>query len=233
MKKKIIIATIKSWNIENARKFAALYKKKCETKIITQKENLTYEKIREIKPDYIFFPHWSWIIPESIWQNYSCVVFHMTDLPFGRGGSPLQNLIARRIYKTKISAILVNQGLDTGDIFMKEPLNIKEGNANQILQKVSSIVFKKMMPRFLNGFLKTEKQKGKITTFRRRKSDESNLDNKSLTKLSDFYDFIRMLDGEGYPQAFIKIGKYKITFSNVSFSDKKTLKGQFEIKENE
>jgi len=43
----------------------------------------------------------------------------MTDLPFGRGGSPLQNLIERGIKKTKISAIKVDGGIDTGDIFFK------------------------------------------------------------------------------------------------------------------
>ncbi len=49
--------------------------------------------------------------------NFNCVVFHMTDLPFGRGGSPLQNLISRGIYKTKISAIKVVKEIDAGPIY--------------------------------------------------------------------------------------------------------------------
>ena len=32
---------------------------------------------------------------QEIHENYKCIIFHMTDLPFGRGGSPLQNLISR------------------------------------------------------------------------------------------------------------------------------------------
>lgn len=40
-------------------------------------------------PKYIFFIHWSWIVPSVILEKFECVCFHMTDLPFGRGGSPL------------------------------------------------------------------------------------------------------------------------------------------------
>ena len=47
------------------------------------------------QPEYIFFPHWSEIVPEDTIKKYDCVCFHMTDLPYGRGGGPLQNLIVR------------------------------------------------------------------------------------------------------------------------------------------
>jgi len=36
-----------------------------------------------------------WIILKEIFENYEIILFHMTDLPYGRGGSPLQNLIVR------------------------------------------------------------------------------------------------------------------------------------------
>ena len=45
--------------------------------------------LESYNPRYIFFPHWSWIVPKEIFEKYECVCFHMTDLPFGRGGSPL------------------------------------------------------------------------------------------------------------------------------------------------
>ena len=51
----------------------------------------------------------------------------MTDLPFGRGGSPLQNLIIRGIYDTKISAIKANKEIEAGDIYCQHNLNIKNG----------------------------------------------------------------------------------------------------------
>ena len=44
-------------------------------------------------------------MPSEIIRNYECICFHETDLPFGRGGSPIQNLIVRGFKTTKISAI--------------------------------------------------------------------------------------------------------------------------------
>ena len=99
---KIVIATIKSWNINNALNFKKKNSKKYNILLITKKEDLTYTSIKGFDHIYIFFIHWSWLIPKEIYENYECIVFHMTDLPFGRGGSPLQNLIEKRICKTKI-----------------------------------------------------------------------------------------------------------------------------------
>ena len=131
-----VIATTKSWNIENAEKLKIKYPND-SFYIITEKEKLTEKELETLNPRYVFFPHWSWIIPKNVFQKYQCVVFHMTDLPFGRGGSPLQNLIVRGIYSTKVTAIKVDEGLDTGDVYLKEPVNIEEGNADEILCRIS------------------------------------------------------------------------------------------------
>ena len=52
------------------------------------------------------------------------VIFHMTDLPYGRGGSPLQNLIQRGCTSTMISALRCEAGLDMGDIYLKQSLSL-------------------------------------------------------------------------------------------------------------
>ena len=77
--------------------------------LITDKERLTLSNLINADPDYIFFPHWSWKIPEEIYNRFNCVIFHMTDLPYGRGGTPLQNLIDRGITETKITAFKARQ----------------------------------------------------------------------------------------------------------------------------
>src|SRR5882672_1131472 len=64
-------------------------------KFIGTREELTADAVNALKPRYIFFLHWSWKVPEELVGNYECVCFHMTDVPYGRGGSPLQNLILR------------------------------------------------------------------------------------------------------------------------------------------
>jgi len=209
--KKYIITTIKSWNIKEAKKFIS---KNLDLKLllITDKEELTYEKIENFNPGYIFFSHWSWIIPSKIYKNYECIVFHMTDLPFGRGGSPLQNLIARGIPKTKITAIKVVKELDAGPIYLKQDLSLK-GSATQIFQRASKIIFEDMIPHIIKNKSVPMLQKGRVTKFRRRTSEQSNIINlKSLKKVSNY---IRMLDAEGYPQAFIETPNFKIEFSKV------------------
>ena len=45
----------------------------------------------------------------------------MTDLPYGRGGSPLQNLIKKNHKSTMLSAIECQDNLDSGDIYLKNP----------------------------------------------------------------------------------------------------------------
>ena len=60
----------------------------------------------------------------------------MTDLPFGRGGSPLQNLIERGIKQTKISAIKCVKELDGGDIYLKRDLEtFDKAEKSKILNK--------------------------------------------------------------------------------------------------
>ena len=59
-----------------------------------------------------------------------------------------------------------------------------------------------------------EMQKGEVIKFTRRKPVEGNWRN--AKSLDEVYDYIRMLDAESYPPAFIRIGKYKLEFSRAS-----------------
>ena len=99
---KYIIATIKDWNINQYNK--SIYKKSKNWFLVTDAKKLTIRYVKSIKPKYIFFPHWSKRVDSKIINNYECVCFHETDLPYGRGGSPVQNLIIRNHKKTKITA---------------------------------------------------------------------------------------------------------------------------------
>ena len=227
-KKRIIIATIKTWNIDRAEKFSKEYYEKYETIIISNKDELSVEKVDEFDPDYIFFPHWSWYIPSEIHEKYNCILFHMTDLPYGRGGSPLQNLIVREEYTTKISAIEVEEEVDSGKIYMKEPFNISRGSAEEIFIDMSEIIFKEMIPKILKENPVPKEQEGEPTYFDRRKPTQSNLLNAEISSLQDIFDFVRMLDAEGYPKAFIKLGDFKIEFSKINKKQDK-LRGNFEI----
>lgn len=209
-----VIATIKSWNIENSRKLTEAFPDDTFY-VITEKEELTLDRLNEINPRYVFFPHWSWIIPQEIFDSFECVVFHMTDLPFGRGGSPLQNLLVRGIYETKLSAIKVEKGVDTGPVYLKKEMDISTGNADEILSKISSIIFEQMIPEFINGHLVPHEQTGEVVAFKRRTPEQSQIP-EGLTQ-RQLYDYIRMLDGEGYPTAYKDMGDVRVYFRNARF----------------
>ena len=137
----------------------------------------------------------------------------MTDLPYGRGGSPLQNLIIRGHKKTKISAIKVSNWIDAGDVYLKSELDLS-GSAKEIFIR-SSLVIYNMISEILTTSPKPIPQTGKITNFKRRAPSQGSIIN--LTNLNEVHDFIRMLDCEGYPNAFIETSNLKFEFKNAKF----------------
>lgn len=212
---RIIIATIKSWNIARAQELQKQYQGVHEIVLYTQKEELTVNNVRDFNPDYILLPHWSYFIPNEITENWECVVFHMTDLPYGRGGSPLQNLIVRGHKETKVSAIRVTATLDGGPVYMKRPLSLA-GSAQEIFVRCADIIFQEMIPVFLTEKITPVPQEGNPVVFKRRKPEDSKIT--SDMELDKIYDYIRMLDAEGYPRAYLEFGGYRLEFENAGFS---------------
>lgn len=213
-KKTIIIATIKNWNIE---RYHSWHPPEGYTSyLIDSPEELTLANIQKINPEYIFFPHWSTIIPQEIFNNVNCIVFHMTDLPFGRGGSPLQNLIVRGIYTTKVSALKVDAGIDTGPIYLKKDFDISHGSAEELYKDLSRTSFK-MISEILETSPLPQQQEGNVTSFKRRTSDESAIPQDIHGQ--QLYDFIRMLDAPGYPKAFISTPTNTLIFSEAKLND--------------
>jgi len=156
--------------------------------------------LETISPDWIFFPHWSWKIPQSVFETHRCVIFHMTDLPYGRGGSPLQNLILRGHKQTKLSAIKCVAELDAGPVYLKRELDLS-GTAEEILQRAANEIGA-MIPQLVRDEPKAREQQGEIVRFERRKPDESRIpDGLGAEAL---HDFIRMLDADGYPHANVE-----------------------------
>ena len=163
-------------------------------------EELTPENLRKHRPRWIFFPHWSWMIPEAVFNNFQCVIFHMTDLPYGRGGSPLQNLIIRGHKETKLSALRCVKDLDAGPIYLKRSLDLS-GRAEEILRRASELMVE-MVVEIVREEPQPTEQTGDIVIFNRRRPSDSNIS--ELQSLDKIYDHIRMLDADGYPPAFIE-----------------------------
>ena len=118
--------------------FKKLKKKYKNFILVNGNDNLTLSKIKKINPQFIFFPDWSWIVPNEIIKNYQCICIHESNLPKFRGGSPLQNQIIRGIKKTKSTAFLMNDKLDAGKILLKKDLSL-DGTLDEIFHRMEKI----------------------------------------------------------------------------------------------
>lgn len=175
-------------------------------------DELDAVRLTDFAPRYVFFPHWSWKIPADVHEQFECVIFHMTDLPFGRGGSPLQNLVVRGIQETQLTALRCVAELDAGPIYLKHPLSLL-GTAEEILLRAGQLTGD-MIEYIVREQSVPQPQVGEPTVFRRRTPDDGSL--AQLDSLEKLFDHIRMLDAQGYPPAFIETAHFKLEFSRAS-----------------
>lgn len=182
---------------------------------ISHPEELTRASLTSLAPQWVFFPHWSWIISADIYENFECVIFHMTDLPYGRGGSPLQNLIVRGHQRTQLSALKCVEKLDAGPIYEKMALEL-QGTAQEILHR-AAVLMQQMIVSIVKNTPEPIPQMGEVVAFKRRQPKDGDM--VELADLEKVYDYIRMLDAEGYPPAFISTPHLLFEFNAASLKE--------------
>lgn len=182
-------------------------------------EEMTLERMHRLRPRYIFFLHWSHIVPQELLEEFESVCFHMTDVPFGRGGSPLQNLIVRGHQSTRITALRMTSELDAGPVYFKEDLCLA-GSAEEIYMRATQ-VSAGMIHRIIRDNPQPASQVGEAVIFKRRKPGDSEIP--EITSLQGLHDFIRMLDADGYPRAFLSHCGYRYEFGRAALKDGRIL----------
>jgi methionyl-tRNA formyltransferase len=208
-----LVAATKPWNIvafdEETPRLAGAWH------LITDPAELTVDLVRSLSPRYVFFPHWSWRVPDEILEAAECICFHMTDVPYGRGGSPLQNLICRGHDDTRVSALRMVEEMDAGPVYLKRDLSLS-GSAQEIYERTSRLVYE-MIAEIITEEPEPVAQTGPPTTFRRRTPDQSALPQDA--SIQGVYNHIRMLDAETYPTAFIDHSGLRLEFSQAHLVD--------------
>jgi len=207
----LLLLSSRPWNRDLADRLRCRINRPVES--ITDPAQLTPKAVAAIDPQWIFVPHWSHWIPESIWGPWPTVIFHMTDLPYGRGGSPLQNLIQRGHSSTMLTALRCGAGLDAGNVYLKQTLSLY-GNAEEIFIRADSLIEQMIEQIVLEEPIPTPQQ-GEPVVFSRRSPSQSNLTTCPEGDLSAWYDQIRMLDAEGYPHAFLELHGMRLEFRRV------------------
>lgn len=171
--------------------------------------------VGQVRPSIIFFLHWSWRVPDELVSQYPCVCFHMADVPYGRGGSPLQNLIVRGHRQTKLSALKMVAELDAGPVYLKQDLSL-EGGAEEVYIRATYLAAE-MIQKIVSVCPQPVPQDGPGVVFKRRSPGESRIP--EVENLLRLHDHIRMLDADGYPPAFLVHDGFRYEFRRSTLYD--------------
>ncbi|MCF6205542.1 MAG: methionyl-tRNA formyltransferase [Sulfurovum sp.] len=78
------------------------------------------EAIQDARPDFIVVAAFGQLLPKSILDIAPCINLHASLLPQYRGASPVQQSLLNGDKETGVTSMLMEEGLDTGDILEKK-----------------------------------------------------------------------------------------------------------------
>ena len=86
----------------------------------------TVSELLEIKCDYIVVAAYGQILPKAVLDHAPCINLHASILPDYRGASPIQQAILNGDKETGVTAMMMDVGLDTGDIIKIDKISISD-----------------------------------------------------------------------------------------------------------
>ena len=81
-------------------------------------------ELLKIECDYIVVAAYGQILPLAILNHAPCINLHASILPQYRGASPIQQTLLNNDAQTGVTAMLMEEGLDTGDILKIEKIDV-------------------------------------------------------------------------------------------------------------
>ena len=164
--------------------------------IVIVEENLSLEKVLDIKPDFIISYNYVYIITEDILKLYQgkAINLHISYLPWNRGAHPNVWSFIDDTPKG-VTIHLIDKGLDTGNILIQKEIAIHEevetlSSSYKKLHQAIQILFIENWLKIKNFQLKPIQQKGKG----------------SYHSKKDFDKIRYLIDQEGWD---IKISEFK------------------------
>lgn len=130
------------------------------------------------------------------------LVVHESDLPKGKGWSPMTWQVIEGENKIPITLFEASEHVDAGGYYFKDEILL---SGHELVQEIREIQAKKtfeMILKFLesNPFPNLKKQKGKGTFYKRRNPIDSRLDEKK--SIGENFNLLRVCDNENYPAFF-------------------------------
>lgn len=171
-----------------------------------------YRELNYIHPEFIVVVAYGKIIPEMILSSPSkgCINVHASLLPKYRGAAPIQWALINGDSFTGVTTILMNKGLDTGDILLQKSISIELTDNSETLTEKLSHLGAEILIETINGLrhenIKGTPQSGKATYAPQIRKADGKIDwNKKATEL---FNFVRAMFP--WPSAFTYLNKERI-----------------------
>ena len=131
----------------------------------------TVARLREINPDVIVVAAYGLILGYNILSlpRLGCINVHLSLLPRYRGASPVHRCIENGDAVSGVTIMLMDSGLDSGDILMQceEPIRPDDtaGTLHDRLSQIGASLLMKCLPKWQSGLITPRKQKTEDVTF--------------------------------------------------------------------
>ncbi|MBU3160540.1 methionyl-tRNA formyltransferase [Clostridium frigoris] len=133
--------------------------------------NEMIDKIKELKPDFIVVVAFGQILPKEILDipKYGCVNLHASLLPKYRGAAPINWCIINGESSSGNTTMLMDVGLDTGDILLTNEVKISNditaGELTDILSNTGAKLLVETINAVINNKIQPIKQEDKASTY--------------------------------------------------------------------
>ena len=130
----------------------------------TLRDGSSDDVIKELAPDIIVVVAYGCIIPPQLLHvaQYGCINLHVSLLPKYRGSAPIQWAVLNGDAGTGVSIMQLDEGLDTGDVLLVEPVSIDpEETSGELFDRVSAVGARTLvtaLEKIPAGELKPQKQ---------------------------------------------------------------------------
>ncbi len=139
--------------------------------------------------------------------NIHNLVVHESDLPKGKGWSPLTWQILEGKNKIPVTLFEAAEDVDAGPIYAKEYIELDGTELLPEIKHKQGLATQKLIVDFIRQYpdIEGKKQYGEESFYPRRKPMDSKLDIQK--SIAEQFDLLRVCDNERYPAFFIKEGK--------------------------
>ncbi len=131
----------------------------------------TMRILNDIAPELIVVTAYGKILPKEILElpKYGCINIHASLLPKYRGAAPINWVLLNGETETGVTSQQMNEGLDTGDILVKQSAPIGENETySQLYGRLSTMgaqVLMQTIEAVESGSLKPEKQDDSLSCY--------------------------------------------------------------------